>query len=131
MTSGFTGVYLFGYSVHYFVTKLQIVGHTSTFLYFGYTGIMVLLFSLLTGKVFSPFHHLFLSYFLISLLLFLIIHKCSYKINSVVKTIFNASTNKIFKKSKNIICLFLLILLTILTKIWFCSEMSQIKFGIL
>jgi len=42
-------VYLFLYSVHYFVTKLQIVGHTSTFLYFGYTSIMVLLFSLLTG----------------------------------------------------------------------------------
>ena len=50
MTSGFTGVYLFFYSVHYFITKLQIVGHTSTFLYFGYTAIMVVLFSLLTGK---------------------------------------------------------------------------------
>jgi len=51
LTSGFTGVYLFCYSIHYFVTKLQIVGHTSTFLYFGYTGIMVILFSLLTGTI--------------------------------------------------------------------------------
>uniref|UniRef100_A0A7M5UXH4 Transmembrane 9 superfamily member n=2 Tax=Clytia hemisphaerica TaxID=252671 RepID=A0A7M5UXH4_9CNID len=51
LTSGFTGVYLFLYSIHYFVTKLQIVGHTSTFLYFGYTSIMVILFSLLTGTI--------------------------------------------------------------------------------
>lgn len=51
LTSAFTGVYLFCYSVHYFVTKLQIVGHTSTFLYFGYTSIMVILFSLLTGTI--------------------------------------------------------------------------------
>lgn len=51
LTSGFTGVYLFIYSIHYFATKLTITGHTSTFLYFGYTFIMVLLFSLLTGTI--------------------------------------------------------------------------------
>ncbi|XP_065644193.1 transmembrane 9 superfamily member 2 isoform X2 [Hydra vulgaris] len=51
LTSAFTGVYLFTYSVHYFMTKLSISGNTSIFLYFGYTTIMVLLFSLLTGTI--------------------------------------------------------------------------------
>jgi len=49
LTSGSTGVYLFIYSIHYFATKLTITGATSTFLYFGYTSIMVLLFTLLSG----------------------------------------------------------------------------------
>lgn len=51
LTSGFTGFYLFVYCIHYFVTKLNITGFTSTFLYFGYTLIMVFLFFLLTGAV--------------------------------------------------------------------------------
>jgi len=51
LTSAFTGVYLFIYSVHYFATKLDISGTTSTFLYFGYTTIMVMLFSLLSGTI--------------------------------------------------------------------------------
>lgn len=51
LTSGFTGFYLFVYCIHYFVTKLNITGMTSTFLYFGYTLIMVFLFFLLTGTV--------------------------------------------------------------------------------
>lgn len=51
LTSGFTGVYLFLYSIHYFMTKLTITGSTSTFLYFGYTSIMVILFTLLTGTI--------------------------------------------------------------------------------
>lgn len=41
LTSGFTAFYLFMYCVHYFVTKLEIQDATSTFLYFGYTFIMV------------------------------------------------------------------------------------------
>lgn len=51
LTSGFTGFYLFIYCIHYFVTKLNITGVTSTFLYFGYTLIMVFLFFSLTGTV--------------------------------------------------------------------------------
>ncbi|KAI4819759.1 transmembrane 9 superfamily protein member 5 [Pseudochaenichthys georgianus] len=51
LTSGFTAVYLFIYSVHYFFSKLQIVGAASTFLYFGYTLIMVLIFFLFTGTI--------------------------------------------------------------------------------
>ncbi|KAL0124979.1 hypothetical protein PUN28_004253 [Cardiocondyla obscurior] len=48
LTSGFTAVYLLIYCIHFFVTKLDIEGATSTFLYFGYTFIMVYLFFLLT-----------------------------------------------------------------------------------
>uniref|UniRef100_A0A3Q3N1V9 Transmembrane 9 superfamily member n=1 Tax=Mastacembelus armatus TaxID=205130 RepID=A0A3Q3N1V9_9TELE len=48
LTSGFTAVYLFIYAVHYFFSKLQIIGAASTFLYFGYTMIMVLIFFLFT-----------------------------------------------------------------------------------
>jgi hypothetical protein len=51
LTSGFTAVYLFIYCVHYFVTKLEIEGAASTFLYFGYTSIMVFTFFLLTGII--------------------------------------------------------------------------------
>jgi len=51
LTSGFTGVYLFCYTIHYFMSKLSITGPTSTFLYFGYTAIMVILFTLLTGTI--------------------------------------------------------------------------------
>ena len=50
LTSGFTAVYLFIYAIHYFFSKLQIVGAASTILYFGYTTIMVLIFFLFTGK---------------------------------------------------------------------------------
>jgi transmembrane 9 superfamily protein 2/4 len=50
LTSGFTAVYLLIYCIHFFITKLEIEGATSTFLYFGYTLIMVYLFFLLTGK---------------------------------------------------------------------------------
>lgn len=51
LTSGFTAFYLFIYCVHYFVTKLEIEGAASTFLYFGYTSIMVITFFLLTGTI--------------------------------------------------------------------------------
>lgn len=52
LTSGFTAFYLLAYCVHFFMTKLDIEDATSTFLYFGYTFIMVYLFFLLTGKFF-------------------------------------------------------------------------------
>uniref|UniRef100_A0A8C5A1S8 Transmembrane 9 superfamily member n=1 Tax=Gadus morhua TaxID=8049 RepID=A0A8C5A1S8_GADMO len=57
LTSGFTAVYLFIYAIHYFFSKLQIVGAASTILYFGYTTIMVLIFFLFTGTIgfFSSF----------------------------------------------------------------------------
>lgn len=51
LTSGFTAFYLFMYCVHYFFTKLDIQDATSTFLYFGYTSIMVFLFFLLSGTI--------------------------------------------------------------------------------
>ncbi|XP_050983568.1 transmembrane 9 superfamily member 2 isoform X1 [Labeo rohita] len=51
LTSGFTAVYLFIYAVHYFFSKLQIIGAASTFLYFGYTLIMVLIFFIFTGTI--------------------------------------------------------------------------------
>lgn len=57
MTSGFTAVYLFGYCIHYFVSKLEIHGAASTFLYFGYTFIIVFLFFLLTGETLGSFIH--------------------------------------------------------------------------
>nr|KAF6435839.1 hypothetical protein HJG63_012562 [Rousettus aegyptiacus] len=49
-TSSFTAVF-FMYVVHYFFTKLQIVGISSTILYFGYVMIMVLIFFIFTGTV--------------------------------------------------------------------------------
>ncbi|KAK8775652.1 hypothetical protein V5799_031004 [Amblyomma americanum] len=50
LTSGSSALYLFLYCIHYF-TRLSISGAASTFLYFGYTLIMVFLFFLLTGTV--------------------------------------------------------------------------------
>lgn len=49
LTSGFTAVYFLVYAIHYFFSKLQITGLASTFLYFGYTMIMALIFFLFTG----------------------------------------------------------------------------------
>ncbi|XP_076645758.1 transmembrane 9 superfamily protein member 2 [Halictus rubicundus] len=51
LTSGFTAFYLLMYCIHFFMTKLDIEDATSTFLYFGYTCIMVYLFFLLTGSI--------------------------------------------------------------------------------
>ncbi|XP_078041739.1 transmembrane 9 superfamily protein member 2 [Augochlora pura] len=51
LTSGFTAFYLLVYCIHFFMTKLDIEDATSTFLYFGYTCIMVFLFFLLTGSI--------------------------------------------------------------------------------
>ncbi|XP_050389902.1 transmembrane 9 superfamily member 2 [Patella vulgata] len=51
LTSGFTTVYFFIYCIHFFVSKLEMSGAASTFLYFGYTAIIVILFFLLTGTM--------------------------------------------------------------------------------
>jgi len=51
LTSGFTAVYFFVYSIHYYATKLEIDGAASTFLYFGYTFIMSFIFFIFTGKI--------------------------------------------------------------------------------
>ncbi|KAJ1521153.1 hypothetical protein ONE63_002848 [Megalurothrips usitatus] len=51
LTSGFTSFYLFIYCIHYFETKLNIEDAASTFLYYGYTLIIVFLFFLLTGTI--------------------------------------------------------------------------------
>lgn len=55
LTSGFTAVYFFFYIIHYYVSKLELEGGMSTFLYFGYMLIVVFLFFLLTGKLTSLF----------------------------------------------------------------------------
>lgn len=51
LTSSFTAIYFFIYCVHYYVSKLEIEGFTSAFLYFGYTFIMTFVFFLLTGSI--------------------------------------------------------------------------------
>ncbi|XP_065575897.1 transmembrane 9 superfamily member 2-like isoform X2 [Artemia franciscana] len=51
MTSGFTVFYLFAYCIHYYMTKLNIDPGASSFLYFGYTFIMVALFFIMTGTI--------------------------------------------------------------------------------
>ncbi|KAH3809749.1 transmembrane 9 superfamily member 2-like [Dreissena polymorpha] len=51
LTSGFTSVYFFIYCIHYYVSKLELVGLASTILYFGYMLIVVFLFFLLTGTI--------------------------------------------------------------------------------
>ncbi|XP_068686162.1 transmembrane 9 superfamily member 2-like [Montipora foliosa] len=51
LTGGCTAIYFFLYSIHFFCAKLSISGMASTFLYFGYTLIMVLIFFLFTGTV--------------------------------------------------------------------------------
>lgn len=50
LTGGCTAFYFFLYAIHFFYTKLTISGTASTFLYFGYTLIMVWLFFLFSGK---------------------------------------------------------------------------------
>eukprot|EP01114_Cavostelium_apophysatum_P022696 TRINITY_DN829_c0_g1_i1.p1 TRINITY_DN829_c0_g1~~TRINITY_DN829_c0_g1_i1.p1 ORF type:complete len:637 (-),score=175.06 TRINITY_DN829_c0_g1_i1:148-2058(-) len=51
LTAGASAVYMFLYSIFYFVTKLQIQKVVSGFLYFGYTFIMSFAFFVLTGTV--------------------------------------------------------------------------------
>jgi len=49
--SASSGLYVFAYSTVYFHTKLSITRGVSTILYFGYMGIMSLMFSLMTGAI--------------------------------------------------------------------------------
>lgn len=49
--SGGSAVYVFAYSIFYFVTKLEITEFIPTLLYFGYTMLMVFTFWLLTGTI--------------------------------------------------------------------------------
>ncbi|KAG0171837.1 hypothetical protein DFQ28_008593 [Apophysomyces sp. BC1034] len=51
LTSGATGFYVFLYSVLYYCTKLQIDSFTGSVLYFGYSAIISLLLTILTGSV--------------------------------------------------------------------------------
>ncbi|XP_013404987.1 transmembrane 9 superfamily member 4 isoform X2 [Lingula anatina] len=51
LVSGGSALYVLGYSIFYFVTKLEITAFIPTLLYFGYTIIMVFTFWLLTGTV--------------------------------------------------------------------------------
>ncbi|XP_049963026.1 transmembrane 9 superfamily member 4 [Schistocerca serialis cubense] len=51
VVSGGSAIYVFAYSVFYFVTKLEITEFIPTLLYFGYTAIMVITFWLLTGTI--------------------------------------------------------------------------------
>ncbi|CAG5111259.1 Oidioi.mRNA.OKI2018_I69.chr2.g5584.t1.cds [Oikopleura dioica] len=49
--SGGSALYVFAYSIFYFVTKLEITQFIPTLLYFGYTGIIVFSFWILTGTI--------------------------------------------------------------------------------
>ncbi|XP_052776751.1 transmembrane 9 superfamily member 4-like [Mya arenaria] len=51
IVSGGSAVYIFAYSIFYFITKLEITAFVSTLLYFGYTLLMVTTFWLLTGTI--------------------------------------------------------------------------------
>lgn len=51
IVSGGSAFYVFIYSIFYFVTKLEITEFIPTLLYFGYTGLMVFSFWLLTGTI--------------------------------------------------------------------------------
>jgi transmembrane 9 superfamily protein 2/4 len=51
LTSGASALYMFLYSIFYFLSKLQITKFVSILLYFGYTIIMALGFFLLTGCI--------------------------------------------------------------------------------
>ncbi|XP_071116684.1 transmembrane 9 superfamily member 4-like [Haliotis cracherodii] len=51
VVSGGSALYIFAYSVFYFITKLEITEFIPTLLYFGYTGIIVLTFWVLTGTI--------------------------------------------------------------------------------
>lgn len=51
IVSGGSAVYVFAYSIFYFVTKLEITEFIPTLLYFGYTLLMVFTFWILTGTI--------------------------------------------------------------------------------
>jgi len=51
IVSGGSALYVFIYSIFYFVTKLEITEFIPTLLYFGYTSLMVVTFWMLTGTI--------------------------------------------------------------------------------
>eukprot|EP01096_Ripella_sp_DP13-Kostka_P010328 TRINITY_DN4044_c0_g1_i1.p1 TRINITY_DN4044_c0_g1~~TRINITY_DN4044_c0_g1_i1.p1 ORF type:complete len:653 (-),score=306.02 TRINITY_DN4044_c0_g1_i1:177-2075(-) len=51
LTPGASALYMFLYSIFYFMTKLHITSFVSAILYFGYTLIMALAFFVLTGSI--------------------------------------------------------------------------------
>ncbi|KAI8329070.1 hypothetical protein BC941DRAFT_363161 [Chlamydoabsidia padenii] len=51
LTSGAAGFYVFLYSVYYYFNKLAITTLTSTLLYFGYSLIISILFTVMTGSI--------------------------------------------------------------------------------
>ena len=51
LSAGSSGIYLFLYSIWYFMTKLHIKGFVSTVLYFSYMGMISFSFCLVTGSV--------------------------------------------------------------------------------
>ncbi|KAF9302314.1 transmembrane 9 super member 2 [Mortierella antarctica] len=56
-TSGASALYIFGYSIMYYFSTLQIKSFTSMVLYFGWTAIMSMMFFVLSGAIgfFSTF----------------------------------------------------------------------------
>ena len=64
--TGTTALYLFLFSIHYFIYKTSITGSLSYLLYFGYTFIMVSLFFILTGMEHLSLTHTQLLKFLLS-----------------------------------------------------------------
>lgn len=51
LSSGSTAVYFFLYCIYYYVTRLEMEGFVSAFIYFGYSAIMTFLCFLLTGTI--------------------------------------------------------------------------------
>ncbi|KAJ8971973.1 hypothetical protein NQ314_000455 [Rhamnusium bicolor] len=51
IVSGGSALYILGYSLFYFMNKLEITEFIPTLLYIGYTGLMVFTFWLLTGMI--------------------------------------------------------------------------------
>ncbi len=51
LASGSAGIYLFIYSIYYYLTRLHMADQTSVLLYFGYMTLVSLLFFLLTGTI--------------------------------------------------------------------------------
>jgi transmembrane 9 superfamily protein 2/4 len=51
LTSGSSAIYMFLYSILYFVTKLDITKFASGLLFFGYMGLICLFFFMLTGTI--------------------------------------------------------------------------------
>jgi len=51
LSSAFSGVYVFIYSIVYLVTKLRVIGFVPTAIYLGYMGLAAFAFFLLTGSI--------------------------------------------------------------------------------